>query len=469
MLGVELQKVANLELKRCKEMFSDFISDKFEAELLLSKKYKVNCCSDVSGDVVKWEVWHEEYPFKKRTVLRNSDTALLACSCLTTPSQGMPCRHVLTCLRATDEPLFQRAYFNARWQRRSDLPFAVGPELLHTPESCGECKMREHTACDTGVGFEGQESVAFDDVVTQQVATQPKKSSSGNLQQKSYKALRAACDNLIFFASHNHEVASIATNAIIHLEQTLRAGRIPQMQLIDSMFDISESSQLNQETINVAAPSTVNRNRGRKIKKRFISQGAGEVRAIAGPGRPPLKRKSSTFTEDSQTRVCKICKREGTCERSARKCTALAVFGRVLPKEEYGWLLSIDIPMISKVSAQDFNMLNFPKTSQFHHLVLEHVFKDGNGVKYCSVTALSPELAAEHQPKLFTFAALDNFMQTIARSNTCHICMRRDVEKGLIGNFMPPRVVADACSSTASAIPRIKVRMVNGCAVNMNA
>ena len=141
--------------------------------------------------------------------------------------------------------------------------------------------------------------------------------------------------------------------------------------------------------------------------------------------------------------MCKICKREGTCERSARKCTALAVFGRVLPKEEYGWLLSIDIPMISKVSAQDFNMLNFPKTSQFHHLVLEHVFKDGNGVKYCSVTALSPELAAEHQPKLFTFAALDNFMQTIARSNTRHICMRRDVEKGLIGNFMPYRVYMD--------------------------
>ena len=87
----------------------------------------------------------------------------------------------------------------------------------------------------------------FDDVVTQQVATQPKKSSSGNLQQKSYKALRAACDNLIFFASHNHEVASIATNAIIHLEQTLRAGRIPQMQLIDSMFDISEPSQFKRQ------------------------------------------------------------------------------------------------------------------------------------------------------------------------------------------------------------------------------
>ena len=47
--------------------------------------------------------------------------------------------------------------------------------------------------------------------------------------------------------------------------------------------------------------------------------------------------------------------------------------------------------------------------------------------------------------------------------------MRRDVEKGLIGNFMPPRVVADACASTASALPWIKVRMVNGCAVNMNA
>ena len=145
MLGVELQKVANLRLKRCKEMFSDFNSDKFEAELLLSEKYKVNCCSDVSGDVVKWEVRHKEYPYKKRTVVWNNDTALLACSCLTTPSQGMPCRHVLTCLRATDEPLFQRAYFNARWQRRLDLPFAVGPELLHTPESCGECKMREQT------------------------------------------------------------------------------------------------------------------------------------------------------------------------------------------------------------------------------------------------------------------------------------------------------------------------------------
>ena len=47
--------------------------------------------------------------------------------------------------------------------------------------------------------------------------------------------------------------------------------------------------------------------------------------------------------------------------------------------------------------------------------------------------------------------------------------MRQDVEKGVIGNFMPPCVVADACASMASAIRWIKVRMVNGCAVNMNA
>ena len=111
----------------------------------------------------------------------------------------MPCTHILTCLSATGEPLFQRPYFNARWLRRSDLPYAVGPELLHFPERCGECKMHEHTPCDTDVDFEGEESVAFDDVGTQQVVTQAKKSSSANLQQKSYKALRAACDNLIFF------------------------------------------------------------------------------------------------------------------------------------------------------------------------------------------------------------------------------------------------------------------------------
>ena len=91
-LQVELQKIQNPDLRACKDMFSDFITQQFESELERSKCYRFKSVKDETGTVIHWEVWHQQHPLKKRTVTKKckDNAQQLHCSCLmcTAPSQA---------------------------------------------------------------------------------------------------------------------------------------------------------------------------------------------------------------------------------------------------------------------------------------------------------------------------------------------------------------------------------------------
>ena len=242
MLQVELKKIQNPDLRACKDMFSDFITQQFESELERSKCYRFKSVKDETGTVIHWEVWHHQHPLKKRTITTKcKDNAQhLHCSCLTAHSQGLPCRHILMCLLVLGEDLFQPKYFHPRWLRRNHLPDKIDPTLLHFPDCCAECE--NDSPSNPSFEFEGEQCLAFkDEQETEQPAQPSRRGTKLTVQQRTYRALKAACENLIHFCSHSPQLGEIATNAVINLEHSLRAGKMPTMEQIDPLFQAPES------------------------------------------------------------------------------------------------------------------------------------------------------------------------------------------------------------------------------------
>ena len=300
----------------------------------------------------------------------------------------------------------------------------MDPSLLIFPDICAECKSNFNDAPQ--VEFDGEECMAFE--ITEPIneaSHSNRRATKMTVQQRTYRALKAACENLIFFCSHSPQLGEVATNAVISLEQSLRAGKMPHVDLIQPIFQSTEAhnDQMITNTI-VAPPLPLTQQPGRKIKKRFLSTAAGETRAKHLKGRPSQKRKHTSTTHDAQTRVCKICNMEGSCSRSTHKCSALAKFGYVIPKSEYQFVLNMEIPVASDICCEDVCSLNIPQTAQFTHLIIEHLHKDRNGMKYCAVSGLSAELLPEWQHKLFTMTALHSFMNSIHKNHLRQLCFR---------------------------------------------
>ena len=174
----------------------------------------------------------------------------------------MPCRHILAVLVHVGEDPFNICYFHTRWMHRETLPEHGTTELLQLPNVCSECKVSVSplqgfdscTGDDHNFEFEGGE--AFHPHETGLCFPSQKKTNQ-SLQKRTANELRAACDNLIFFASHNSEIGKIATNAVIHLEQTLRAGKMPVMQILDTTFESSVTDPLDVVGTIVSQPSSL--------------------------------------------------------------------------------------------------------------------------------------------------------------------------------------------------------------------
>ena len=69
-------------------------------------------------------------------------------------------------------------------------------------------------------------------------------------------------------------------------------------------------------------------------------------------------------------------------------------------------------------------MAGFPKSDKFQHVVIEALYRDGNGVKYCAITGLSRSLQPFTEAKLYTFTALHNFEHadySKLQLATCHL------------------------------------------------
>ena len=154
------------------------------------------------------------------------------------------------------------------------LPEHVTTELLQLPNVCNECKvsvspLQSFNSCtgdDHNFKFEGGE--AFHPHETGLCFPSQKKTNQ-SLQKRTANELRAACDNLIFFASHNSEIGKIATSAVIHLEQTLRAGKMPVMQILDTTFESSVSDPLAVAGT-MSQPSSLFQHKCQKPTRRFI-------------------------------------------------------------------------------------------------------------------------------------------------------------------------------------------------------
>ena len=67
-------------------------------------------------------------------------------------------------------------------------------------------------------------------------------------------------------------------------------------------------------------------------------------------------------------------------------------------------------------------------SDEFHHVILEHFYRDTNGMKYCSVTGLTKDLVPKRQESLYTFSALQSFADSIKKNNKRHILSRHPVQ-----------------------------------------
>ena len=169
-------------------------------------------------------------------------------------------------------------------------------------------------------------------------------------------------------------------------------------------------------------------------------------------------RKSTNVTQDPQTRVCSICNLQGLCSRSTHKCITLAKFGCVVQKKDYFVVLNMDIPVVSDITFQDVCVAGIPQTAEYHHLIIEHFYKDRNGMKYCSLSSLSHELVPERQHKLFTLTAVHTYMEKIVKNQLRHVCFRHDVNStNITGQFFRKGDL-----QTASTHRILKLKLTDG-------
>jgi hypothetical protein len=163
---------------------------------------------------------------------------------------------------------------------------------------------------------------------------------------------------------------------------------------------------------------------------------------------------------DPSMRQCKICCRQGTCERGTTLCTALIPFGKVLMKREYQWFAKLEIPLVSTIPVQDFTMEGFPKSAEFHHIIIDALYKDGNGVKYCAITGLSRTLQPFTAAKLYTFTALHTFMESIQNSTLRHVICRKDFAVS-VSDAYPCATSIHEAPMTNKTIPTITLKLPN--------
>ena len=143
-------------------------------------------------------------------------------------------------------------------------------------------------------------------------------------------------------------------------------------------------------------------------------------------------------------------------------CTELLKFGKALLRKEYRWLFFVHIPFVSIIPVDDFTMGCFPKAPAFRHVVIEALYMDENGVKYCAVTGLSSTLECFPQSKLFTFTALETFMESVCNSTVRQVICRKDFKNELCQRYSTTTKEAVNHPSAPPNTPCYNLKFSNG-------
>ena len=123
-------------------------------------------------------------------------------------------------------------------------------------------------------------------------------------------------------------------------------------------------------------------------------------------GRKPTKGKNKNKVQ-LLPKTCKYCNQSKTiCPRM----NCIQKYGLILRREEYTWLANCNVPQVSNISPQDCTDDAFQQTWQ--HILLRKIYKDNRGVRYVDVAGVDNTFQLHPSCKLFTFSALQNWLQS---------------------------------------------------------
>ena len=389
-------------VKQCFQDFSQFITEKFELELQDSFNYQMQ---QISGSC--WKVNRFGYAHTYRVVSVSDSKGLVDCTCLTRTNKGHPCRHVLCYLRHVGLPLYNKLYFNPRYEKRTFLPEAS--EIVFE-----EVALVDHPSDEEGLCNGNTEGAQFEssDATAEEVPTccpqQPySRGKKGRKQVTIYKQVLSAAETLASFVSTHRDtdLGTYVTNLISAMEAELRAGKLPVLQTTTTPGPLFQNVQSNQ---------TVDDNTvkhwpaiGRPPTKRFLSAVEMPSRKTQQCRRPREGAQNQRPTATVQT--CSVCHRfDMSCSKG--RCELLMKFGKKIKPENYAWLISVDVPLTTDVLPQSVTKAAFQK--DWAHVIVEHVCKDVSGIKYCTISSLDSQLTRTKHPLLYTMMALELWLNT---------------------------------------------------------
>ena len=203
------------QVRDCLETFSDTMTEKYKEQLEDSYNYY---CLHSDGEKGVYEVCRKNHPLAPRQLRMDPVGGQLECLCLFRLSSGICCRHILCVLAYLRQPLFNRSYFDARWQRRTELPCTEAIARLLS-EGNGP-SISDFKDADI------RDAVAFESTDIERCG--PVQGSKGKLSRKrtqlenNFQKFMAAVRPLGEYVQTSSELTDLACNAINVLFSNIR-------------------------------------------------------------------------------------------------------------------------------------------------------------------------------------------------------------------------------------------------------
>ena len=107
----------------------------------------------------------------------------------------------------------------------------------------------------------------------------------------------------------------------------------------------------------------------------------------------------------------------------------------ILKTKDHAWLIACKVADVSYIDKAFVNDRAF--STEWRHVVLNKVYADQHGFRYVAVTSLDKLLTVTHQTKLYTFLALQQWLQTKAVSKL--LILEHSIDSGILfGVWSPP-------------------------------
>ena len=439
----KLRLIKQPELRHLTQTYSHYSVKLLCAEIDESMNYK---CEVLEHGVV-FKVSRKNIETAAYRVVQRcaaDEASKLNCTCLKDVQNGVACKHIVAVLLFLGLSIYSPLYFNERWVRRfahEPTPIIEQEAICIAPNQTNEeTKLQETFVEATEKNNPEPEAPDFECAVDENFPPESNAQCLNELEvvkgvpQKSrlpkgqvlYADIMAEAKEVAAYAARDFTLASKVQQLFREIKLQLLQGHLPTLQPSEGTLNANLFNTMHCDDVVVSGVPRV-KNTGRTCRGRFKSSGE-RIKRVGRRG----KKTKNHGAVDMGPKACSICKiPKSACPRM----NCVRKYGTILKTKDHAWLIACKVPDVSYIDKAFVNDRAF--STEWRHVVLNKVYADQHGFRYVAVTSLDKLLTVTHQTKLYTFLALQQWLQTKAVSKL--LILEHSIDSGILfGVWSPP-------------------------------